>query len=217
MTYLFLGEDSLAKDAKIHELKNKIFSSPQAVEFDYQLHHAHKLEPAILKQSLMNLPAIASRRLVVIREGHRLSPQNQELIIEFLEKKYDHAVLILDSDEWEATNQFVRKVKPGATVIDFQSSRKLNVFDITRAIDQQKETEALKILDELLSLGIHPLQIMGGLVWFWGKSREKMPRQRFEKGLLSLQEADLNIKRSRLKSEYALELLIVKLCWKEVY
>ena len=37
-----------------------------------------------------------------------------------------------------------------------------------------------------------------------------------ESGLLAMQEADLNIKRSRIKPEYALEVLIVKLCSKEV-
>jgi hypothetical protein len=39
-----------------------------------------------------------------------------------------------------------------------------------------------------------------------------MPPAKFEKGLLALGEADLNIKRSRLKPEQALELLVVKLC-----
>ena len=56
------------------------------------------------------------------------------------------------------------------------------------------------------------LQLMGGLVWFWGKLKQRISAEKFKKGLLHLQEADLNIKRSRIKAEYALEVLVVKLC-----
>ena len=52
---------------------------------------------------------------------------------------------------------------------------------------------------------------MGALVWFWGKSQDRMPGERFRKGLLVLQEADVNIKRSRLKPEYAVEVAVIKL------
>lgn len=71
--------------------------------------------------------------------------------------------------------------------------------------------EALKMLTQLLEEGSHPLQILGGLVWFWGKSRERLSPAQFKKGLLALQEADLNIKRSRTRPEHSLEILIVKL------
>ena len=71
--------------------------------------------------------------------------------------------------------------------------------------------EALKILGNLLVEENHPLQIMGGLIWFWGKSRTRLSADQFKKGLMCLQEADLNIKRSRLKPEHTLEVLVVKL------
>ncbi len=72
--------------------------------------------------------------------------------------------------------------------------------------------QALKILNELLEEGIHPLQIMGGLLWFWGKEKFRLKGDRYNKGLLVLQEADLNIKRSRLLPEHAIEVVVVKLC-----
>lgn len=216
MTYLFLGEDSRAKDEKIGELKKKILTPPQSFQFDYELLHAAKLEEHHLKKVLMNLPALAPRRLVVIREGHRLSPKNQDILVQFLEKAYDHAVIVLDSDEWDHKNSFVRKIRKMVDLIEFSSTKKIDVFDLTRTIDSRKETEALKILDQLLKGGTHPLQILGTLVWFWKKSRGRFSGKEFKEGLLALQEADLNIKRSRLKPEYAMELLVVKLCLKEV-
>ena len=59
--------------------------------------------------------------------------------------------------------------------------------------------------------GMYPLQMMGALVWYWGKEGKALGPQRFEKGLKALEEADLNIKRSRFLPEYALEKLIVEL------
>ena len=212
MTYLFLGEDTLAKDQKIAELKKKILVPPQSFQFDYELLSAAKLEPDVLKKALMAFAAIAAQRLIMIRECHRLSPQNQEIIFQFLEKSCNHAVLVLDADEWDHKNTFLKKVRRMVELVEFSTSSKLNVFDLTKAIDLKKESEALKILDHLTGQGIHPLQVLGTLVWFWGQARYSVSGEKFEKGLLALQEADLNIKRSRLKPEYAVEFLIVKLC-----
>ena len=212
MTYLFLGEDTLAKDQKITELKKKILPTPQAAQFDYESLSASKLDPEDLKKSLISLPAIASKRLIIIRDCHRLSAHNQELIVEFLEKSFQHAVLVLDSGEWDQKNSFLKKIRRMVELVEFSSSPKLNVFDLTKAIDLKKEVEALKILDQLTSGGTHPLQVLGGIVWFWGQTRSRLSAKQFEGGLLALQEADLNIKRSRLKPEYAVELLVVKLC-----
>ena len=213
MTYLFLGEDTLAKDQKIAELKKKILVPPQSFQFDYELLSAAKLEPEVLKKALMALAAIAAKRLIIIRECHRLSPHNQEILFQFLEKSFNHAILVLDSDEWDPKNSFLKKVRRMVELVEFSTSSKLNVFDLTKAIDFKKEGEALKILDQLTGQGIHPLQVLGTLVWFWGQARSAgVSGEKFEKGLLALQEADLNIKRSRLKAEYAVEFLIVKLC-----
>ncbi len=58
---------------------------------------------------------------------------------------------------------------------------------------------------------VHPLQIMGALVWYWGKEGKACGKERFERGLKALEEADLNIKRSRLEPQYAVEKLVVEL------
>ena len=212
MTYLFLGEDTPAKDAKIAELKKKTLSHPQSFQFDFEICHAAKLDPSTLKKALMNLPAMAPKRLIILRDCHRLTPRHQDIIVEFLEKSYKHAVLILDSNEWEQKSPFVKKIRRMVEIVEFSAAPKPGVFDLARAVESKKETEALKVLDQLLGQGIHPLQILGRLVWSWGKSRRHYSKGEFEKGLLALQEADVNIKRSRLKPEYAMEVLVVKLC-----
>ncbi len=216
MVYLLIGEDHVAKDAKIEEIKQNVDPSGKAALFDYEVLYGHKLDQDVLKKALISLPAIAAKRLVVVKESHRLSAAHQELITQTFQNKLAHVALILDFNGSDGTEGFIKKLKNSAQIIEFFSQQKLNVFDMTRAIERQKGNDALKILHSLLTNGEHPLQILGGLVWFWGKTRIKMSAARFEKGLLALQEADLNIKRSRLQSEYALELLIVKLCVQEV-
>ena len=212
MNYLFLGEDSDKKELKIAEIKTKVLPSPDAQKFDYEVLYAHKLSPEVLKKTLIDLPAVAKKRLVLLHDGHKLSPQNKKLILEFVSAEADHVVLLLESREWEPGDSFVKKIKPYVKILDFLKQEKLNVFNMTRAMTLHRKQEALKILFGLLAEGVHPLQIMGGLVWFWGKSKGRMAPQSFEKGLEFLQEADLNIKRSRLRPDYSLEVLVVKLC-----
>lgn len=215
MIYFLLGEDTAAKDAKITAWKQEYLASPEAHNFDFETLSGIKCDPAVLKKTLIALPAIAKKRIVVLRDCHKLSEYNQKLIVEFAASNHEHLVLVLESSQWEPTSGFVKavhKTKSSAKVVDTPRAAKQNVFDMSRAIGQRKSVEALKILSELDGDGIHPLQIMGGLVWFWGSERPRMSPAKFEKGLLALGEADLNIKRSRLKPQQAIELLVVKLC-----
>lgn len=186
--------------------------APESYDFDYEVLYGTKCDPLTLKKTLITLPAIAKKRVVFLRDCHKLSDHNQELLSEFAASNHDHIILILESSQWEVTHSFVKALKSSAKIIDTGRTAKPNVFDVTRMIGQRRSSDALKVLADLFSDGIHPLQIMGGLVWFWGSERTRMPANRFEKGLLALEEADLNIKRSRLKPEQAVELLVVKLC-----
>ena len=215
MTCLFLGEDLLSKEKKISEVREKILQAPDAFKFDYDILYAHKLEPALLKETLLHLPAVGKQRFVIIKECHRLNPHNKELIADFTAKAVASTVLALDSDEMGGEDPFVKKLGREVKIFSFSKGKNLDVFSLTRVIAQKQKSEALKILSDLFAKGDHPLQIMGGLVWFWGKSRDKISQERFKKGLQDLQEADRNIKRTRLNPEHALEILIVKLCGRE--
>lgn len=212
MHYLFLGEDSLAKDRKIAEIKKNLHPSNEALKFDYEILHAAKLAPAALKKSLLALPAVAPKRLIVIRAMAKLDSHNKKLILECLATKTLNLVLILDFDEDNPNTSFIKKLIPYVKTSYFRKGIKRNVFDMTKMMSKRNPKEALKILSDLLTSGDHPLQIMGALVWFWGKRQNQLSADRFKKGLLMLKEADVNIKRSRLKPEYALEVVVVKLC-----
>ena len=212
MIYLLLGEDTQAKDQRIAEIKKKILNSKEAHDFDYEVLHAPKLSPQDFKKALMALPAVSKKRLVMVRLLQKLDAQNKEILLTFIQSSFDHVDLILDSDEVDPKDNFITKVSAKAQILNTSKAQEQNVFNVTRAIAMHHPAEALKILTDLLAQGSHPLQIMGGIVWFWGKNRGKVPGDRFKKGLLVLQEADLNIKRSRIAPEQALEIVVIKLC-----
>jgi len=212
MHYLLAGDDIARKEEKLIELKAGLLKPKDAQNFDYESLDGAKVDAGTLKKALMSLPVIAACRLVVIRNGHKLNTQNKNMIIDFVAYQQKHCTLILDSHEWTPSHALVKALKPKVRIFEFAGERKANVFDMTRAMTSRRQPEALKILERLLSEGNHPLQLMGGMIWSWGKMRGRVPQERFEQGLQYLQEADLNIKRSRLKPEFAVELAVVKLC-----
>ena len=214
MMYLLVGQDHAKKTLKIEELKKKILKDPGAYSFDFEILYAHKLEPQVLKKALVALPAIAPARLILIKESQKLSPANKDLITAFA-KDPGSSTVILDANDMESDDPFLKKLGKSAKIEVFETERELNVFDMTREISRGKAEEALRILSRLLSQGDQPLAVMGGLVWFWKNARREFSPGTYQKGLLVLQEADLNIKRSRLNPQHALEMAVVKLCSKE--
>ena len=212
MSYFILGEDRTLKDQKITELKKKFIVSSDILVFDHDVLDAQKLSAENLKKTLLALPTLASHRLVIIHNVHKLDAQNQKIIQDFFKAKNVKTVLILESQTLKPQDSFVKSLGSAVHVIHCALPQPLNVFDMTKAMGLRRADEALKILYQLVSDGNHPLQIMGGLSWYWGKCRERVSRLKFQKGLSVLQEADLNIKRSRLKPEQAVEVAVVKLC-----
>jgi len=211
MIYLLLGKNVFAKDAKINEIKQKILLNKEALKFDYEVCHATKCDAADLKKALMALPALAKKRVFLIRSAHKLNQQNKDILLGFIQQKLSHLELILDAQAPDLRTKFWGQIARTAKTFEFGAIEEQNVFDVTRAMSRRNPKDALKILSGLLAEGIHPLKIMGGLIWFWGKEKNHLGADKFQEGLKYLKETDLNIKRSRLKPEFALEVLIVNL------
>jgi DNA polymerase III delta subunit len=210
MLYTLIGDQIQAKEKKIDEIKKSFLTSGNNF-FDHETLYGTKLNSYELKKSLLNLPALASKRVITIKTSQKLDSQNQDIILNFIKTNPKYLVLILDFDGNEETQSFYKKIQGQGESFKFISPPKANVFDMTRAIEQKNLVGAFKILHELFEAGQHPLQIMGGVVWFWGKQKQRLSQDRFGQGLEALQEADLNIKRSRINPEQAIEVLVTKL------
>lgn len=209
MTVL-LGETTAAKEKKIADIKKKILTTSEAYDFDYEILYGIKLNHDILRKALLALPAVASKRVVFIRDAQKLDEHNREIILDFAQSKPNHVELILDFGVNES-NSFIDALRSLSQFTDFSQGKKQDTFDVTRAIVARKPTQALQILSDILAQGMPPLFVLAGIVGFWGTQRMRVRKDNFHKGLRLLEEADLNIKRSRLDPDQALEILVVKL------
>ena len=211
MIYLFLGEDLSAKDARIAEIKNKLFkNSEEALAFDLDNLDAKELGDNALKKAFLTLPVIAPHRLIVVRQIHKLKSADIQVLINFCKNPAKHCDVILESSE-NTLKGDLKDLPMYAKGVVLGKPEGPNVFDMTRLITAHRSGDALKMLDGFYAENVHPLQIMGALVWYWGKEGKPLGRERFERGLKALEEADLNIKRSRLEPQYAVEKLVVEL------
>jgi DNA polymerase III delta subunit len=211
MIYLFLGDDLSAKDARITEIKNKFFKdSQEAQAFDLDNLDARELGADALKQAFLTLPVIAPLRLIIVRQVHKLKSADIKVLIDFCQKPAKHCDVILESGE-NTLKGDLKDLPMYAKGTVFARPEGPNVFDMTRLITAHRSGDALKMLDGFYSDNVNPLQIMGALVWYWGKEGKHLGKERFERGLKALEEADLNIKRSRLNPQYAVEKLVVEL------
>lgn len=209
MVYLLLGEDSLAKDKKIAEIKKGALTQPEAVFFDFESLDAQHLSAASLKKSLLALPSFSSKRVLLIRHIQKLKQDASAVLLSFISTPSKEHEIILDvSGELKSP---LKDIALYARIFTFGVKAELNIFDMTKLMSMKKTAEALKMLHEFYQQGVYPLQMMGALVWYWGKEGRALGSLKFEKGLKALEEADLNIKRSRLLPEYALEKLVVEL------
>ena len=212
MIYLLLGDDQDAKDRHIAGIKAKYLPNDSAQQLDYEPLHAVKLDAEVLKKTLISLPALSKKRLVLIRAADKLDSKNKEILLEFIRSGHAHAVVVLDCAQEGGKSSFLNQVKTHAEVIRCGvPKQRQNFFDMTRAMERRDPAQALKIFNELLTAGEPLLKILSSMVWFWGDRRSRLSGDQFKRGLRVLQEADLNIKRSRLKPEYAVEVAVTKL------
>lgn len=211
MLYLLLGEDVSQKDKKIQEIKNLFEILKESLNFDFDSLDGNKLSPADLKKTLNILPVIAPKRLVVIKSIEKLSAQNQKIILDFLDSAPKNLVLILDSFKGDLSNQFIKKIEKKAKKEVFGHKKEKTVFDVTNMMQRRNYVDSLNNLNELYQNGMHPLQVMGSLAWFWGKNKDKVSKAKFIEGYDVLNQTDLNIKRTKMPPEQAVEACVVKL------
>jgi len=212
MIYLLIGQDNLAKEHKIAEIKANILPSPESLSFDFQVLYGHRLDNDSLKQSLTTLPAAGKARVVLIHQADELNAGQKAMIVEMEKGSKGGLVVILTAEDLDKKDALFTKYTSSIKASFFGAKARVSVFDLMRAVSLSRKAEALMILDDLLKNGDHPLQIFGGMFWKWKNDKKLFSRVKFNQGLLAFQQADFNIKRSQLKPEQALEVLVVKLC-----
>lgn len=212
MVYLVLGQDQAAKEQNIAEIKSKALPSKESLAFDYQVLHGFKLDNETLQKALLALPVAGKVRLVLIRQADELKADQKTLIAQLYEKAKKSLVVILEAVAIDDKDSLYTKFGREINILSFAPKVRPNVFKLVDEILARREVNALKLLNELLENGDHPLQIIGGMLWKWKNAKNRIPALKFKAGLMAFEQADFNVKRSQLKGEHALEILVVKLC-----
>jgi len=212
MVYLFVGIDEISKERKIRSIKQENFKGKET-GFDYEIFYADAIDRLQLLDSLNRLPLQAKKRIIVIKQIEKFSPKNREVITSFIKKPHNYNTLILDTEISDLKkNKFVLGISRYVKIINFKKERPITVFDLADAIARKNTTIALKILAKLILKGEKPHRLLGALTWKWNKIRRSLTYEDFNRGLQLFLETDINIKSGRSKPNFALELLVVKLC-----
>lgn len=209
MFYLFIGEDSPAKDLHLQKIKDE-FVNKGLEQFNIDVLYSGDLVLKDLQEKLTYLPFKNSKRLLVIRQAQDLEKKIKDFLLGYSEKPDDGMIVVLDFSGTQKKDAFLNHLRRRAKTILFKEAVRPDTFVLSRTIESRRLDTALKLLNQLLSEGEKPERILGGLRYSWerGLANPSETKRRL-KLLLS---CDIDIKTGRLKPVFALEKLIVGLC-----
>lgn len=209
LVYLFIGQDSFSKDIRLNRIKEE-FLNKNTQHFNLDILYARELKLLNLQERLLSLPVKSKKRIVVIKDSQNLKEEVKEFILSYVKKPEESIVLILDVDKSSPRDDFTRQLIRYAEVCRFRESVNLDAFTLSRSIDFKKTGHALWVLSQLFENGEKPERILGGLRYSWENSVSRsLETKRKLKALLN---CDIDIKTGRLRADFALERLVVRLC-----
>lgn len=217
MIYLFIGEDELLKQEKIQLLKKQLFSS-SLESFNYEVFYAAELTLPRLRESLSRFSVSSTGRLLVIRDALKLKNDGQEYFLDSFKTLPANLTIVFDILNLpKEESPFLNRILKIAKVVNFKIKEKVNAFDLARAIERKQPDSALGILGSLFKAGEKAERILGALRYRFTKpsvyeQRAIKPVLGHNKNIKLLLEADINLKTGKMRQEFVLETLVVKLC-----
>ncbi|MFH0791127.1 MAG: hypothetical protein V2A64_05795 [Candidatus Omnitrophota bacterium] len=209
MVYLFIGEDSSAKNVKLAEIKKEFL--PRGVEdFNLDILYSRELNLKKFQERLLVLPVYAKKRIIIIKETEYLKEDIKQFITEYVKKPAPEIILILDAGRNNPRDEFLNSIIKYARLYRFKETVRVNTFDLSREITFKRAANALRVLNTLLKDGEKPERILGGLRYLYEKTACTPLETKKRLGLLV--DCDSDIKTGRLRSDFALERLILRLC-----
>jgi DNA polymerase III delta subunit len=209
MVYIFIGTDTLTKDAHIRKLKEQILSRPTE-QFNLDILYSRDLTLKLLQEKLSTLAVKSAKRLVIIKNAEDLKDEVREFLGKYVRKPYPQIEMILDLNELDKKDVFIKEISRYAKTLRFKEAVHPDTFTLSRSIEMKRADNALRILSDLLKEGQRPEMILGGLRYVWEKDTAQYLEKR--KRLKALLNCDIEIKTGKLKPLFALEKLVISLC-----
>ncbi len=209
MVYLFVGGDPLSKDIKLAKIKEE-FLTPDTQDFNLDVIYAKETDLCSLQEKILTLPVKAKKRIIVVKDAQYLKDDIREFVLEFAGQKKTSTILILDIAQINRRDEFVNRISRYAEVSRFRDTLKADTFSLSRQIEARRLDYALRTLNQLLEDGEKPERIIGGLRYAWAKGN--IYSLEAKKKIKALLNCDIDIKTGRLRPDFALEKLVIKLC-----
>lgn len=212
--YLFLGQDIIGQDGlsrKQQVLENikKTFLPPEIQDFNLDTLYAKEDKLIDFQKRFLCLPFKTEKRIIIIKDASDLKEDVREFILNYLKSPKHSIILILDINEFDPRDNFIKYLTRCARIYTFDKDIRPNAFALSQHIDSNRPDNALRILNQLLENGEKPEQILGALRYAWDKdSLYALDRK---KRLRLLFNCDMEIKTGRIKPAFALEKLIISL------
>ena len=218
MLYLFIGEDESAKQEKIHSLKSEVLKKGFE-DFNYEAFYAKELTLPALKEALSRLPVESPQRIMMIKDVFGLQDELKDYFTAQIEKLPKDLIIILEAAVIpKEESAFFNKISKYGKVIPFKTKERINAFGLARAIERKDADSALNMLVDLFRSGEKRERILGALRYQFVKSDsfsaapDSLKLKEKKEKVSLLLETDLNLKTGKVKPEFALETLVVKLC-----
>jgi len=209
LIYVFAGSDNAAKDSRIKAIKEKVLSLGLQ-DFNLDKLYAKDLTKKSIQERILFLPLQASKRMIVIKGAGDLKEEVKNFLLEYVLKPHPSLIMILDMERISLKDQFVKGISRFAEVVLFKEEAPADTFTLSRQIEAKMAGRALAVLTSLLDNGEKPERILGGLRYSWENSMAHPLEVKQRMKLLLA--CDIDIKTGRLKPEFALERLVVRLC-----
>jgi len=207
--YLFIGQDSLSKDIQLKRIKEQ-FLAQKIEDFNLDILYAKELNLLELQERLLSLPLKAKKRIIVIKDAQRLKENIKEFILKYFQNPQPKILLVLDINRQDPKDEFIKNITRFSKTFRFRETPHLDAFTLTRSIRLKNMDYSLRLLNQLLKNGEKPERILGGLRYAW--ERDILNPLERKKRLKLLLHCDIDIKTGRLKPDFALETLVVRLC-----
>jgi DNA polymerase III delta subunit len=207
--YLLIGQDIAAKEAQLKKIKQE-FLPPELQDFNLDTLYSKEITLKDIQERFLSLPLKSANRIIVIKDVNALDEKSRDYILAFSKKPHKQLVLVLDFDQYDYQDEFIRGLALQATLLRFKETVNPDTFVLNRQIELRKTDFALRLLNQLLKNGEAPERILGGLRYAWEKQDVHSLSAR--KKLKLLLSCDLEIKTGRLKPAFALEKLVINLC-----
>jgi len=213
--FLFLGEDKTQKKSKIDSIKdNYLDKNLRNIDFEVVYSEDKDLIPPKFDEVLSYLPSSESKkRIVLIKNIESLNKDNRCILLKHLKSPSKLVLLILDSDELDLNDAFIKELIPFVKINSFKRTQKLGVFDLTQAVASRQPTKALEILNVLLNNREKPHSVLGALFWQWDNMKGSLSLEKFRQGLKILLDTDIRIKTGKTEEGLALEMAVIRLSY----